>query len=610
MRGGPEGSPRALSDDVGYSQTGIPDAHISVDVENVAIAAPSHEDPVRGGRLRRNAWLLFLVWMLALTGTYFLVQRTGSWLGAPVFNLIGLSAVVALLAGAKSQPAGRRLPWYLFALGQLLFVAGDVLAYNYQRLFGSPLPYPSPADGFYLAFYPPLIIGLLLLIQHRRASRDRGSLIDAMMITVAAAALSWMYLMAPYAHDASLGVSTKLVSIAYPLMDVLVLGMLVRLITVSGRRALGLALLVLGFGTLLATDAVYGWMLLNNSYTPGGGLEGGWACFYALLGAAALHPSTRTQFERTSAPTGRLTGRRVALLAVASLTAPALILAPGLPSTALDTRVLAVASAAMFALVLVRMTGLMHGREEAVRGEAERTAELAAAARSARAKDAFVSQVSHELRTPLTSIQGYVSMLRADEADELGAGERQGYLAVVDRNADRLLRLVEDLLFLSQVDDREFLLQVGELDLAEVAAEAVEAARPAAETRQIRLRLKGPGRLKLRGDRGRLAQVIDNLLSNAIKFTAKGGEITVDLARSNGSAKLVVADNGAGLRSDEVRHLFERFYRTEGARTEEIKGTGLGLSISKAIIEAHRGKITASSRLGVGTSLTVELPAG
>jgi signal transduction histidine kinase len=103
--------------------------------------------------------------------------------------------------------------------------------------------------------------------------------------------------------------------------------------------------------------------------------------------------------------------------------------------------------------------------------------------------------------------------------------------------------------------------------------------------------------------------VIDNLLSNAIKFTGKGGTVTVDLARSNGTAKLVVADNGVGVRSDEVGRLFERFYRTEAATTGVIKGTGLGLSISKAIVEAHQGKITASSRLGVGTSLTVELPA-
>jgi signal transduction histidine kinase len=579
----------------------------------VATAATTHEDPVRrgvSGQLRKNGWLLFLAWMAFLTGAYFLVQLTEPpWLvGGPVFNLIGLSAVVALLVGAKSRPIGARLPWYLFASGQFLFVLGDVVAYNYESLFGSALPYPSVADGFYLGFYPVLIAGLLLLIHQHRAGRDRGSLIDAMMITVAAAALSWTYLMAPYAHDASLGFSTKLVSIAYPLMDVLVLGVLVRLVTGSGRRALGFILLVLAFGTLLATDAIYGWMLLNSSYTPGGGLEVGWAAFYALLGAAALHPSTRTLFERTTASTGRLTRRRVALLAGASMTAPALILARGHSTTALDTRVLAVASAAMFALVLIRMTGLMHSREHAVQQEAERTAELAAAERSARAKADFVAQVSHELRTPLTSIRGYVSMLQEDEANEAGAEQTQGYLAVVERNADRLLRLVEDLLFVSRVDDGEFVIDDEELDLAELASEAVEAAQPAAERGQVRLRLESSGGLTLRGDRGRLAQVIDNLLSNAIKFTGKGGTVTVDLARSNGTAKLVVADNGVGVRSDEVGRLFERFYRTEAATTGAIKGTGLGLSISKAIVEAHQGKITASSRLGVGTSLTVELP--
>ena len=104
--------------------------------------------------------------------------------------------------------------------------------------------------------------------------------------------------------------------------------------------------------------------------------------------------------------------------------------------------------------------------------------------------------------------------------------------------------------------------------------------------------------------------MIDNLLSNALKFTPEGGEVTVDIARSNGNARLVVADTGVGMRSDEIRHLFERFYRTDAATAQAVQGSGLGLSICKAIVEAHGGAITADSRLGLGTSLTIELPTG
>jgi signal transduction histidine kinase len=240
---------------------------------------------------------------------------------------------------------------------------------------------------------------------------------------------------------------------------------------------------------------------------------------------------------------------------------------------------------------------------------AQRTAELAAAEQSAKAKDQFVSQVSHELRTPLTSIRGYLALLLEDGADEMSTVERDKYLTVVARNADRLLLLVEDLLFVAQMDGGTFSLDEADLDLAELTAEAVEAAQPLADKRRITLRGPSQTKLPLLGDRARLAQVIDNLLSNALKFTSEGGQVTVDTARSNGNVRLVVADTGVGVRPDEIGHLFERFYRTDAANARAVQGSGLGLAISKAIVEAHGGTIAVASQLGVGTSLTIELPA-
>jgi signal transduction histidine kinase len=298
------------------------------------------------------------------------------------------------------------------------------------------------------------------------------------------------------------------------------------------------------------------------------------------------------------------------LLGTAALTVPALLLVRAVLATNLDVAVLAVASAALFGLVLMRMTGLMHRHAEAVHREADRTAELAAAAQSAKVKDQFVSQVSHELRTPLTSIRGFLAILLDDVADSVSAAERSDYLAVIDRNASRLLHLVEDLLFVAQMDEGRFVLDKTEFDLVEVLAEAVETARPLADERQIELRDQSETKVLLLGDRDRVAQVIDNLLSNALKFTPAGGEVSVDVARSNGNARLVVADTGAGMRRDELGHLFERFYRTDAAATQAVQGSGLGLSICKAIVEAHGGVITADSALGHGTSLTVELPTG
>jgi signal transduction histidine kinase len=551
------------------------------------------------------AWLVFLGWMAIATAVYAAAHFTGPhWLNSGLaFNVSGVSAIAAILVGARRNPPGRRLPWYLFALGQTLFVLGDVFSDNYRLFFGGELPSVSIADAFYLTFYLPLIAGLLLLIRERRGVQDRESLVDSLVITVAAAAFSWTFLMAPDAHQAAT-LPTKLVALGYPLMDVLVLGVLVRLTIANGPRAVGFALLVLGFLAQLLADSIYGWQLLHGGYVSGAPVDIGWAIFYALLGASALHPSSRTLFERRVAETFQLTGRRIALLGAAALAVPALLLTRAVLATNLDVGILAAASAALFGLVLIRMTGLMHGHDDAVQREADRTAELAAAAQSAKAKDQFVSQVSHELRTPLTSIRGFLGLLLNDRADEMSVADRDEYLEVIDRNSSRLLRLVEDLLFVAQMDEGRFVLEKTDFDLVEVLAEAVEAARPAADKRQIELRDRGEAKLRVLGDRDRVAQVIDNLLSNALKFTPEGGEITVDIARSNGSARLVVADTGAGMRSDEIHHLFDRFYRTDAATAQAVQGSGLGLSICKAIVEAHGGAITADSRLGPGTSLT------
>ncbi|HLL92783.1 MAG TPA: hypothetical protein VK252_07560, partial [Solirubrobacteraceae bacterium] len=182
------------------------------------------------GLLARTAWWLYVLAVALLTGAYLLAHYLGpSWLNSgPVYNLIGASTVAVLLFGARRCEPQRRLPWQLFALGQGLFVVGDILAYNYGRLFGGTLPSPSIADPFHLAFYPLLVISLLLLLGERNYARDRAGLIDALITTVALASLAWVYLMAPYADDPTLSLPTKLVSIAYPTMDILILAVVAR----------------------------------------------------------------------------------------------------------------------------------------------------------------------------------------------------------------------------------------------------------------------------------------------------------------------------------------------------------------------------------------------
>ena len=225
-----------------------------------------------------------------------------------------------------------------------------------------------------------------------------------------------------------------------------------------------------------------------------------------------------------------------------------------------------------------------------------------------RLKDEFVALVSHELRTPLTSIRGYLELVLDGEPANLTDEQRQ-FLGVVERNSDRLQRLVGDLLFVAQVDAGRLALELDHLDAAEVGAEAVEAARPAADQKGLELRLTGDPHAKLVGDRARLSQLVDNLVSNAIKFTPAGGHVEVAIRDGDGDVTIEISDSGMGISTDEQERLFQRFYRTAAATSQAIPGTGLGLAISKAIVDAHEGTIELGSSEGKGTTFRVTIPA-
>jgi diguanylate cyclase (GGDEF)-like protein/PAS domain S-box-containing protein len=275
----------------------------------------------------------------------------------PVFNLLGFSGVVAVVTGVRMNRPPARLAWYLIALGLALFVSGDVLAYNYTALFGGTLPFPSIADPVYLAVYPVTVAGLLLLIRRRNPGRDWASLIDATIVTIGLALLSWVFLMAPYAHDHTLHLGTKLVSIAYPLGDVLMLGVAVRMAVGAGRRSAPYYMAIGAIVAVLATDSIYGWILLHGTYHPGDPLDGGWIAFYLLWGAAALHPSMKT-VSQTAAPKASLTRTRILAIAAAALIAPLIEVVNASARGGSDDVVVGCAAIVLFGLVVVRMIGL------------------------------------------------------------------------------------------------------------------------------------------------------------------------------------------------------------------------------------------------------------
>jgi signal transduction histidine kinase len=221
-----------------------------------------------------------------------------------------------------------------------------------------------------------------------------------------------------------------------------------------------------------------------------------------------------------------------------------------------------------------------------------------------RMKDSFLAAVSHELRTPLSSIRGYLEMLLDDEFD---AETSRRFLSIMQRNSDRLLRLIDDLLLVARLTEEGVQLDLAEVDLAELAHQVTSACRPLADHKDVKLRDRTESPVPARGDAKRLSQALNHLVVNAIKFTAPGGEISVS-STSDGEPELVITDTGVGIPAADLPHVFDRFFRSAAADSMAAPGPGLGLAIVRSIIDAHHGSIHVHSEPDIGTTVRVTLP--
>jgi PAS domain S-box-containing protein len=239
------------------------------------------------------------------------------------------------------------------------------------------------------------------------------------------------------------------------------------------------------------------------------------------------------------------------------------------------------------------------------RWQAEQARQQAEAAN--RAKDEFLATISHELRTPITAVLGWSRMLLTGQ---LSAERQQKALETIDRNARSQAQLIEDLLDISRIVSGKLRIDLRTVDLAAIIAAAVEAVRPAAEAKRIRIEsIISSGVGLILGDSERLQQVVWNLLSNAIKFTPRDGFVAVELRRVESQVELYVSDNGIGISPDFLPHVFDRFSQADSSITRTRGGLGMGLAIVKSLVELHGGVVSAFSKgEGQGTTFCLKLP--
>jgi len=514
-----------------------------------------------------------------------------------IYEIFGGGAVAAILWSIWRLRPEPRLPWLGFALGNTLFVAGDI-AFD----ISPNATQPAIADYLYLIAYPIFAALPVMLIVRSGSHRRVGALTDAAIVTLAFVVFEWIFVMEPNLHSGGPLGPRLVAGVLYPVMDIVLIGAFAGFFVSPAWRTPAFAFLVLGALSQLLGDTAF--RINGGAYSGGAWVNWPWMASYIFWTAAVLHPSMRRLGQRSEEPETRVVRWRLVALAGALLTVPVARVIADVEHKRVGIWVVGALQAAIALLVIIRMGVILDAVDRIRSRLAQKNEELVEADRL---KDEFIALVSHDLRTPLTSIIGYVELALDDEGAPLDE-ERRRYIEVVARSSDRLLRLVDDLLLAARLQSGRFMLNLDETDLESIAAETLDDIHARAQLKGVSLVLAADGPIRIECDRRRVLQLLDNLVSNAVKFTPEGGRVDVRVERTLTGAAVEVCDTGVGIGAGEEERIFERFYRSATAVSDQVPGTGLGLFIARAIAERHGGKLVARRRDGGGTMLRLELP--
>ncbi|MFI9381461.1 diguanylate cyclase [Kutzneria sp. NPDC052558] len=352
-------------------------------------------------------WIGYLSAGALVMLAYYLVPPVGAGVGVRIllYCLDSASAAVMVIIGVLRHRPRPRLPWFMLALSQVVYAAADTSFYVAHYAFGN-LDYPGVADPLYVAHYPLVVAGLLMLIRRRTPGRDLPGILDAAVIGVGAAMLSWLFLIAPNARlDAPIVV--KAFSLAYPVLDLLMLTVALRLILGGGRRPASFYLLTFNMLAFVAADTMYVSQQLSGTYVTGNFLDAIWLAGNLGLGAAALHPTMARLTDPSPVRDASIGPARITALCGAALIAPVTLFIQANRGDFRDIPVIALACAALFGLTIARLAGLVSDQRrlaitDALTGlhtrrffEAQLPIEVARARRGGGSLAVFIVDVDH-----------------------------------------------------------------------------------------------------------------------------------------------------------------------------------------------------------------------
>lgn len=311
--------------------------------------------------MKNHAWKVYLAVNFAALAAYFVFPATGNWIYIPT----GLAAAAACAYRGIKTSGRVRLGWWAVGLGIACLSAGDAVYSVEVSIYGDAMPFPSLADAVYLSAYPLISFGIVSFLKARRLP-DRDSLLDAVMMATSAGLIAWIFLMQPYAADRSLTFVQQAVSIGYPMVDILMLGVLFRLLLAKGNKGVGSALFTVAIVAGLVADLVYAQQALAGTYVSGSWVDAGWLLMYLLIGAAALHPSTALG-EPATDKRDESSRWRIAVLAFVALLGPGALAIKGAVDGHAPVIEVFVGSSILFLLAFVRMGGLVGRLNERMR---------------------------------------------------------------------------------------------------------------------------------------------------------------------------------------------------------------------------------------------------